>query len=166
MEDQVVVEEAEKELTDQEQTEEVLEDEGPEFKLYEHLGITEEDDFEQVKTKVQAKLGIDFQDFHQALSQSVQNRAEELTLELPNIAPLGDYGRLLEDNDSMAEFLKTEGHKPEHWKLQAIRASDVSKELLNFSFRNTGVDDGETLTGFVFTTMSGKIKHAFTKVES
>lgn len=132
---------------------------------FEDLDLQTEDTMEQVDTKVQEKLGLSVADMRQALSAHVIDKAESLTHEFVNFAPLGDYGNLLEDNDSMAEFLKTEGHKPEHWKLYGVRVSDVNPNLLSFNFSNDAVDDGEIFQGFVFVSFQGKIKHAFAQGE-
>jgi hypothetical protein len=147
---------------------EVLEPESKEplFDAWEFFGLTEEDNAEAVGKKIEAKIGIAISVMQEALSKATMERAEELTLEIPNIAPLGDYEKLIEDNDGMAQFLKMEGHKPEHWKLYGIKGSDLQKELISFVFTNLGVDQGDTLKGFVFVTKTGKIKHAFPQYEN
>jgi hypothetical protein len=131
----------------------------------EDLDLQVEDTMEQVQQKIQEKLGVSILELQQALSNHVVEKAESLTHEFVNIAPLGDYSKLLEDNDSMAEFLKTEGHKPEHWILYGVRVSDVNPNLLSFNFTNDAVDDGEIFQGFVFVSFQGKIKHAFAQGE-
>lgn len=131
----------------------------------EDLDLQVEDSMEQVEVKVQEKLGISVMEMRAALSSHVVEKAESLTHEFVNIAPLGDYGALLEDNDSMAEFLKTEAHKPEHWQLYGVRTSDVNPNLLSFNFSNDSVDDGDVFQGFVFVSLQGKIKHAFAQGE-
>lgn len=128
---------------------------------FDDLGLTDKDEVAQVAEKVQEKLGVTVAEMQAALGTYVQGHAEELTHEFVNIAPLGDYGKLLEDNDSMAEFLKSEGFKSEHWELRGIRLSDVQKNLLSFEFANKSVDDGESFQGFVYVSFQGKIKHAF-----
>jgi dsDNA-binding SOS-regulon protein len=126
----------------------------------------EEYEEDQVAAKIQNKLGTSLEQMKEVLSKSVIDRAEELTLDFVNIAPMGDYDKLLEDNDSMAEFLKMEAHKLEHWKLYKIFVSDVNKDLLSFVFKNIAVDDGENFEGFVFVTKTGKIKHGFARIET
>ena len=135
------------------------------FSIDHFFGLTEEDKVEDAARKVEEKLGISVETMKQQLSQYVIDHAEELTLELPNIAPLGDYGKLLENNDDMTQFLKEEGHKVEHWKFFSIEQSQINKSLLSFKFANLGVDDGHTLTGFVFASKTGKIRHSFAKIE-
>jgi hypothetical protein len=110
---------------------------------------------------IKEKLGLSVDELKQRLSSYVVANAEELTLTLVNIAPLGDYSKLLEDNDGMAEFLKSEAHKVEHWKLNKISPSDVNDKLLSFEFANDSIDDGESFQGFVFVSFQGKIRHAF-----
>ncbi len=117
----------------------------------------------QVDAILQEKLGISIDFLKQQLSEYTVSHAEELTHEFVNVAPFGDYSKLLEDNDGMAEFFKTEAHKVEHWRLLGITPSDVQKNLINFQFQNKAVDDGDVFDGFVYVSFSGKIKHAFTQ---
>ena len=137
------------------------------FSVIDFFGLSKDEyEEENVAIKIEEKLGTSLLQMKEAIGVAVIARAEEFTLEFANIAPLGDYEKLLEDNDLMADFLKTEAYKPQHWKLHTILQSDVNKELLSFHFWNTGVDDGTTFQGFCFTTKTGKIKHAFAQVES
>jgi hypothetical protein len=136
------------------------------FDVIEFFGLSRDKyDEENVSDKIQNKLGVSILQMKEILSKSVQDRAEEMTLELTNIAPFGDYEKMIEDNDGMASFLKTEAHKVEHWNLYGIEVSSMNKELLSFIFRNPSIDDGETFEGFVFVSKSGKIRHAFARVE-
>ena len=128
---------------------------------FEDLGLDDKDEMPQIEQKIQDKLEVSVAEMKAALANYVQGHAEELSLEFVNIAPLGDYSKLLEDNDSMAEFLKSEGFKSEHWELRGIRMSDVQKNLLSFEFANKSVDDGEVFQGFVYVSFQGKIRHAF-----
>lgn len=132
---------------------------------FEDLELHEDDKLEVIEQKIKDKLGISVDEMRQALSKYVVEKAEELTHEFVNIAPLGDYSKLLEDNDSMAEFLKTEAHKPEHWKLYSVRVSDINPSLFTFDFKNQSVDDGDIFTGFVYVSKSGVIRHAFAQGE-
>jgi len=129
------------------------------------LGLDKADSIEEVEKKIQEMLGVSVLEMRQALSSYVLDKAEDLTHEFVNVAPMGDYGKLLEDNDSMADFFKTEAHKTEHWLLKEVAPSDVNKELITFRFANDAVDDGDIFTGFVYVSMLGKIKHAFAQGE-
>lgn len=133
---------------------------------FEELGLQEADKMDAVEQKIQEKLGIKVEEMRIALSKHVLEKAEELTHEFVNMAPLGDYSKMLEDNDSMAEFLRTEAHKPEHWVLYSVRQSDTNDKLITFDFKNKSIDDGEVFTGFVFVSKSGVIRHAFAQGES
>ena len=116
---------------------------------------------DQIESCIKEKLDVTFDMLKQSLSEYVVAHAEELTHEFVNIAPFGDYAKLLEDNDGMAEFLKTEAHKPEHWRLLGITPSDYKKNLISFQFSNKSVDDGDVFDGFVYVSFEGKIRHAF-----
>ena len=131
---------------------------------FEDLEFETADTIESVEAKVQEKLGITVQEMKEALSVSVSQYAEILaSTEFVNIAPLGDYGALIEDNDGMAEFLRTEAHKPEHWQLSGVNVTEDGKKLLTFNFANDSVDDGDVFQGFVYVSFDGKIKHAFSQ---
>lgn len=132
---------------------------------FEDLGLEPHNILEEVEPKIQDKLGITIQEMKAAIGVSVIENADELATEFVNIAPLGDYSKLLEDNESMAEFLKTEAYKEEHWHLTGIRILDEKKKLLTFYFSNDSVDDGELFQGFAYVSFEGKIKHAFAQGE-
>lgn len=136
-----------------------------EFNLEEFLGLQDEDIVETVAVKIQEKLGTSLGLMQEALAKALIERAEETVLEMRNIAPHGDYDKLIEDNDGMADFLKNEAQKPENWKLYGIKISDIKKDLISFAFVNIAVDEGDTMQGFVFVSKGGKIKHAFPVVE-
>jgi hypothetical protein len=154
----------EKEITETE-SQETKDSEEPMINLEDLLGLTDDDTAETIAVKVQEKMGVSLNLMRERLSQVLVDKAEEFTLELPNIAPLGDYGKLLEDNDQMALFLKEEANKSEYWKLYGLKASDVKKDLVSFIFVNMAVDDGDVFKGFVFLSKTGKIKHVFVQVE-
>ena len=127
--------------------------------------LSKEGDFiPQLSALLKEQLGIGFEEMTQSLSEWVKSHAEELTHEFVNIAPYEQYDKILEDNDSMAEFLKTEAHKPENWELHFMGV-DKKKDLLEVIFSNKAVDDGDSLRGYVFVSKSGKIRHAFAQGE-
>lgn len=130
--------------------------------------IKERDErLEAVDKHIQEKLNISFIDMKKALSAATVANAEELTHEFVNVAPHGDYEKLLEDNDSMALFFKEEAHKPENWDIEALRPVENKSmpNLITFAFYNKAVDDGSTMKGFVYVSFEGKIKHAFAQGE-
>jgi hypothetical protein len=129
------------------------------------LGFEVDDKLEQITQKVEDKLGIKVLEMQEALGNYTRDKAEELSQQFVNICPLGNYEKMLEDNDSMAEFLKTEASKAEHWKLHYIQPSDANPALIQFAFVCDAVDEGDTFKGFVFVSKSGKIRHAFAQGE-
>lgn len=120
---------------------------------------------EKISAILQEKLNIDLGILRNSLCESIKKRAEELALDLPNIAPYNDYGKLLEDNDSMASFLRDEAAKPENWLLSSLQEDNKNKSLIKFYFANKAVDDGHVLEGLVFVNKSGIIRHAFAQVD-
>lgn len=121
---------------------------------------------EEIDKVLQEKLGIGLSEMAKALSDSLLERTEELAEELMNIAPYGDYSKLMEETDSITKFLQDEASKPENWKIQFIEAKKEKDQLIEFVFFNKAVDDGDILKGFVFVGLSGKIRHAFAQVNS
>jgi len=121
---------------------------------------------EEIDKVLQEKLGIGLSEMARALSDSLLERTEELAEELMNIAPYGDYSKLMEEKDGITKFLQDEASKPENWKIQFIEAKKEKDQLIEFVFFNKSVDDGDILKGFVFVGLSGKIRHAFAQVNS
>jgi hypothetical protein len=132
---------------------------------FEDLELETADSIESVETKIQDKLGISVQKMKEALSASVVQNADELATEFVNIAPLGDYSKMLEEPSDMAEFLRDVANKVEHWQLSGVNVTEEGKKLLTFNFANDSVDDGDIFQGFVYVSFEGKIKHAFAQGE-
>lgn len=128
---------------------------------FKELDFKIDDTEEMVEAKLKEKLGTGLDVIKQSLTSFVLDKAEELTHQFVNIVPYGDYDKILEDNDSMADFLRTEASKPENWKLQWLETTKAAIPMLHFCFKNTSVDDGEGFTGNVYVGLNGKVKHAF-----
>ena len=123
------------------------------------LGLEDNDKLNDIDSKLKEHLGIGLEEMHQALSESVRSKAEEIADEMFNLAPMGDYDKLTEDKEEIAEFLRNEAHKPEHWRLNMM---DIRKDgLIHFGFLNLAVDDGDNFIGSVYVSKSGQIRHAF-----
>lgn len=132
---------------------------------FEDLELEQLDNLDLVQTEVEKKLGLTITSMKEALQAWVTTNADELAKEFTNIAPLGDYTKMMEEPGKMSEFLKTEASKLEHWQLTAIYKTDEKSSLLTFNFSNDAVDDGDLLQGFVYVSFQGKIKHAFAQGE-
>lgn len=133
--------------------------------MFKDLNISSEDTTSEVEAKIKEKLGLEFSAMKEALSTFVKEKAEELSLEFNNIAPYGDYGELLEDNEKMVNFLKEEASLTKNWEISHFMQSDVDPSLLQFIFNNSSVDDGNSFQGHVFVSKNGKIKHAFVRLD-
>lgn len=116
--------------------------------------------------RIKDKLGVSCQELKESLSKAIIKTAEELSLELPNIAPYGSYEKILEDNDSMTEFLKIEASKIENMFIYSIQEDNKFKNLLKFTIYNQAVDEGQSLIGYVYVSKLGIIRHAFAQVET
>ena len=121
---------------------------------------------EDVDQLLRDKLGIGFSECHEALCSSLKERTAELVEDVMSIAPNGDYGKLLEDKGEMIKFLQEEAAKPENWKIQFVEVKKEKDKLMELVFFNTAVDDGDSLKGFVFVGLSGKIRHAFVQMNT
>lgn len=115
---------------------------------------------------IQEKIGINLATIKQSLIDYVVAHAEELSLELPNLSPHGNYAKMIENNDGMTEFLKNELTNLDLWQVKGISEHDQYKQLLRFEFICTAVDDGETLDAKVFVSKAGIIRHAFVTVNA
>lgn len=133
---------------------------------FKELDFLPEDTEETIEVKLKEKLGLSLLTLKETLTTFVVDKAEELTHQFVNIVPYGDYDKILENNDDMATFLKAEASKPENWKLQYIETTKSAVPMLQFSFKNTSVDDGEGFVGNVYLGLNGKVKHVFAQGEA
>lgn len=133
------------------------------FKEIGFEGAKSIDELDQV---LKDKLGIGFLECGEALQKFIQENAEELVEDVANIAPNGDYGKLLEDKQEMAKFLREEASKPENWEIQMVEVKKKQDQLMELVFFNSAVDDGDIMKGFVFLGLSGKIRHAFVQLNN
>jgi len=123
------------------------------------IDLKAEDYLEKINSILQEKLGVGFKEIKSPLIDYVKSHAEELSLSFPNIAPHGDYSKMIEDNDGMSNFLKSLENLDD-WKVLSID-EDTKFNLLKFSFVSIAVDDGDSLEGFTYLSKDGKIKHSF-----
>jgi hypothetical protein len=125
--------------------------------------IPEVSSIEDLNQKLKEHLGISIEDMQDALSKFVIAQNVELSEEFMNVAPFGDYSKLMENKFDIAKFFKEEAHKPEHWIVYGL--GGVKDQCTKFVFNNDVVDDGTTLVGYVVVNSTGKIKHAFAQSE-
>jgi len=121
---------------------------------------------EEIDALLQEHLKISLKDCHEALSISLEKRAEEFAAELTSLAPYGDYDKLTEDTDTITKFLREESTKLDNWKIEFLEIKKDTDKLMELVFHNKSVDDGDILKGFVFIGLSGKIRHAFPQINS
>jgi hypothetical protein len=107
------------------------------------------------------KLNLGLDDIKKPLIEYLVSHAEALSLELPNIVPFGNYEKILEDNDGMAQFLKTDAANSKYWVIYGISDDDKFPQLVRFVFLCTAIDDGNSLKGTVFVSKTGVVRHAF-----
>lgn len=115
---------------------------------------------------LQEHLHISLQDCYQALSESLKNRAEELLIDMINLAPYGDYNALMEEPQEMLTFLIEEAAKPENWEVQFVDVKKQDDQLLEVMCFNSSIDDGDILKGFLFIGLTGKIRHCFPQIHN
>lgn len=119
---------------------------------------------EDIDKVLQEHLNVSLAQCAEALSVSLQDRAEEFVEELVTVAPHGDYGKLIEGSEAILKFLKEEAYKPENWVLELLGVRSEKDQLVELIFLNKAVDDGDMLKGYVFIGLSGTIRHAFPQV--
>ena len=130
------------------------------------LDSKEPDFWEKFDNIIQEKIGINLATIKQSLIDYVTSHAEELSLELPNLTPHGNYAKMIENNDGMTEFLKKEVSDLNLWQVKSVSDHDQYKQLIRFELICTAVDDGETLDGKVFVSKAGVIRHAFVTINA
>lgn len=126
---------------------------------WDDLGLVDGGGEEQWSLQIQEKLGISLAELKSAISSWMVNHAEELSLNFLTVTPHGDYGKMMEDNDEMADFFRKEASSPQYWKLSGGKTE--GENMFQFCFDCTAVDEGESLRGYVYVGKSGKIRHAF-----
>src|SRR5579872_2836547 len=114
---------------------------------FESLGITGEEEVEQLDALFQEKLNVSFADMKDALRESLHNHAHEVASQFLVLTPNGDYTKLLEDQDKIAEFLRGEACKDENWLPVYVGTSRDPKlpNMLEILFGNKAVDDGDAM---------------------
>ncbi len=112
------------------------------------------------------ELNISLDDCSKALHDSLYERADELFEDIINLAPYGNYDKMMEDPEEISSFLKDEACDLENWKIDFIELEKKEDKLLKLTFLNKAVDDGDILKGYVFIGLSGKIRHAFCLVHN
>jgi hypothetical protein len=130
------------------------------------LKLEDSDTLEEIYKKIQDGLGISVYDMRAALSKYVVDKAEELAKDFVNIIPFGDYDRIIEDYKPIVAFLRDHASKEDNWELYSATLCETNNTLISFYFKNLSVDDGEALSGFVYVSFSGKIKHTFAQGEN
>jgi dsDNA-binding SOS-regulon protein len=130
----------------------------------EELNLQPNDTIEVIDAKVKEKLNIFINDLKESLSNYLKYNSEKVCQEVANIAPNGDYSKLLETPEQMSSFLQQEASKPENWELHSILDCETNTSLIQFVFYNLSIDDGDVCRGNVFVSKSGKIRHAFAQI--
>ncbi len=126
---------------------------------FEDLELDAIETSDQIEKLIQDKLGVSIDTLKKSIEGYVIENSESLSEEFVTIAPMGDYGKLIENKSDISEFFKTEASKIENWILQSINSA--AHNLIQFNFINKAVDDCDTLKGSVFVSLQGKIRHAF-----
>ena len=128
---------------------------------FKELNFSEKDKIEDVDNLIKEKLGHSFLEMKEMISSYVKEKCEEISLDMINIIPYGQYDKIIDDNDNMAIFLKEEASKVENWEIYSFMQNSTNQNLIQFIFNNKSVDDGDTLRGHVFISKSGVIRHVF-----
>lgn len=137
------------------------------IKDFAELDLKKEDTIEAVMAKIEEKLKVSFNEMKEKLSAYTLNKYEDLSFQLRNISPKGDYSIILEDSNEIGKFLKEEAYKTEYWELFDVSLKELgAMPLIVFHFKNMAVDDGSSLSGVIYVNFLGKIKHVFVHGEN
>lgn len=127
----------------------------------EDFGFTEEHTQEETAAIVKEKLGVGFPEMAGLLAAHLAQKAEELATDYVTVIPYGDYGKLLEGDAKIAHFLRTEAAKEENWMPHKLFAADTKEhpKMIQVIFKNQAVDEGDSLTGHVWVSYAGVVRH-------
>lgn len=115
---------------------------------------TEESFIQKIKDKF-----IDVNELTPHICSWLKNNAEDLVDTILNIAPNGDYSKLISEPDEMVKFVKEVCCNPEVWKCCSMSEKG---QLFKFEFKCTAIDDGDKFFGIVMIGKeSKKVRHAF-----
>jgi hypothetical protein len=130
---------------------------------FEDLGFKGEETEEQIAQIFQEKLGVGVPEMVELLSKYLKEHAEEIAPNFVTLIPYEDYSKLLEGDGKIAAFLKQDACKSDNWSPTHIGVSKDPKkpQMLEILFGNQAVNDGNSLTGYIFITFAGKILHVF-----
>lgn len=124
------------------------------------------DSVEKLFASLKDQCNIDIEECKKALSASLKVRAEELLDDIINIAPYGNYERLLEKSEEILPFLQEDASAIENWKLEFIYPVKDNNKLLELVFVNAALDDGDLLKGYAFVGITGAVRHSFCQIHS
>lgn len=123
---------------------------------------------EQVEAKIEETWEIKFADLRKTLETLTKEIAGKLAEGMITMAPFQDYANLLEEPEAITTFITNEGSLAKNWELGVVEETDtrlVAEPLLQLIFNNVAVDEPGTLKGFIYLSMSGKVKHAFVRAD-
>lgn len=124
------------------------------------LNLKPDSTLPDIDQKLQQHLNLSLQQLQSSLQDYLSNN-QKIAQEFNLIAPYGDYSKCHETRESICSFLKNEASQAKNWELQSVMDHDSNQSLLQFTFSNSAIDDGDSCIGIVLVSKSGKIKHAF-----
>ena len=133
------------------------------------ITFSSEDTVEQVEAKIEEIWKVKFSDLRKTLEKCTKEIANKLAEDMITVAPYQDYGKLLEEPEAIAAFIRDEASVPKNWELSMVEETDtrlVAEPLLQLVFDNIALDELGTLRGFIYLSMNGKVKHAFVRSDS
>lgn len=120
---------------------------------------------EEIDAKMQQHLNLTLQTLKNKLTTVFSSKLDVLVEKLPNIAPHGDYSKLIDDEEGMKNFLSIELTKEDSWKLRSIYQHHSNENWILFVFSCLAVNNGDSnLRGNVIVSKKGIIRHSFVSV--
>ena len=126
------------------------------------------------EAQLKESFNLSFFDLQKELGVWISGNADKISRDIMNIAPYGDYGKLIEDASEISKFVQEDCSKPETWKLIGAKKvklyepdnkKNIDFECLQFCFTCEAVDEGDYLLGSVYVNEFGKVKHTFAYIE-
>lgn len=131
--------------------------------VLEDLQLPEEATYQEALAIIEEKLGVKFSELTAPLNEYLKEHAESIAGNFLVMTPFENYADLIEEQPQMVQFLRTRAAQSENWLVYHLGTSQDPKfpDMIAFCFINKAVDDGDSLTGYVFINRAGKVMHAF-----
>lgn len=113
---------------------------------------------------IKKSFNVDILDLKSKIASYVKENANEISKNIPYIAPGGDWSKFFNENDEIINYLKNEISRVEDWNLYALEPSPMKGVWkVEFCYKDLVTEDSN-LTGYVYLNEEGTLKHVFAQM--